>query len=109
MEEIVFEVGTAVYVPPKAVHQLINDGTEVLKAVSAVRRPLSRPSIAEITFVRTRSQGSSRKFAGGSFCLVGGGRMRLQGRVALVTGAGEAWSGIRPGLCSGGRASRCVT
>jgi oxalate decarboxylase/phosphoglucose isomerase-like protein (cupin superfamily) len=41
-EEIVFEVGTAVYVPPKAVHQLINDGTEVLKAVSAVAPPFEQ-------------------------------------------------------------------
>jgi mannose-6-phosphate isomerase-like protein (cupin superfamily) len=38
-EEVILEPGVAVYVPPKGVHQLINDGDEILKVVSAVSPP----------------------------------------------------------------------
>jgi mannose-6-phosphate isomerase-like protein (cupin superfamily) len=38
-EEALLEPGVVVYVPPKGVHQLINDGEEVLKVVSAVAPP----------------------------------------------------------------------
>ncbi len=38
-EEAPLEPGATVYVPPQAVHQLINDGDEVLKVVSAVAPP----------------------------------------------------------------------
>jgi mannose-6-phosphate isomerase-like protein (cupin superfamily) len=38
-EEAPLEPGVVVYVPPKAVHQLINDGDTVLKCVSAVAPP----------------------------------------------------------------------
>jgi mannose-6-phosphate isomerase-like protein (cupin superfamily) len=38
-EEEILEPGVTVYVPPKGVHQLINDGSEVLKVVSAVAPP----------------------------------------------------------------------
>jgi len=38
-EEAPLEPGVTVYVPPKAVHQLINDGDEKLKVVSAVAPP----------------------------------------------------------------------
>jgi mannose-6-phosphate isomerase-like protein (cupin superfamily) len=33
------EPGVVVYVPPQAIHQLINDGDEILKVVSAVAPP----------------------------------------------------------------------
>ncbi|MGQ9600815.1 MAG: cupin domain-containing protein [Anaerolineae bacterium] len=42
-EELPLEPGVVVYVPPKSVHQLINDGPEILKVASAV----SPPFIAE--------------------------------------------------------------
>ncbi|MGD8627394.1 MAG: cupin domain-containing protein, partial [Anaerolineae bacterium] len=38
-EEAPLEPGVAVLVPPRAVHQLINDGDEILKVVSAVAPP----------------------------------------------------------------------
>jgi mannose-6-phosphate isomerase-like protein (cupin superfamily) len=38
-EEAPLEPGIVVYVPPKAVHKLINDGEEILKVVSAVAPP----------------------------------------------------------------------
>lgn len=38
-EEAFLEPGVVVYVPPKGVHQLINNGEEVLKVVSAVAPP----------------------------------------------------------------------
>jgi mannose-6-phosphate isomerase-like protein (cupin superfamily) len=38
-EEMPLEPGVTVYVPPKGVHQLINDGDEILKVVSAVAPP----------------------------------------------------------------------
>ncbi len=38
-EEVLLEPGVVVYVPPKGVHQLINNGEEVLKVVSAVAPP----------------------------------------------------------------------
>ncbi len=38
-EEAALEPGVVVYVPPKSVHQLFNDGNEVLKVVSAVAPP----------------------------------------------------------------------
>jgi mannose-6-phosphate isomerase-like protein (cupin superfamily) len=41
-EEAVLEPGVVVYVPPRAVHQLLNDGDEILKVVSAVAPPFVR-------------------------------------------------------------------
>src|SRR5512139_3467206 len=38
-EEMPLEPGATIYVPPKCVHQLINDGDEILKVVSAVSPP----------------------------------------------------------------------
>jgi len=38
-EEMPLEPGAVVYVPPKGVHQLFNDGDEILKVVSAVAPP----------------------------------------------------------------------
>lgn len=38
-EKALLEPGVAVLVPPRAVHQLINDGDEILKVVSAVAPP----------------------------------------------------------------------
>lgn len=38
-EEMPLEPGVAVYVPPKSIHQLINDGDEILKVLSAVSPP----------------------------------------------------------------------
>jgi mannose-6-phosphate isomerase-like protein (cupin superfamily) len=38
-EEAPLVPGAAIYVPPKSVHQLINDGDEILKVVSAVSPP----------------------------------------------------------------------
>lgn len=38
-EEVAVEPGGVVFVPPKGVHQLINDGDEVFKVVSAVSPP----------------------------------------------------------------------
>lgn len=38
-EEAPLEPGVVVYVPPGSLHQLINDGKEVLKVVSAVAPP----------------------------------------------------------------------
>ena len=38
-EEMPLEPGVVVYVPPKCVHQLINDGEIVLKCASAVAPP----------------------------------------------------------------------
>jgi mannose-6-phosphate isomerase-like protein (cupin superfamily) len=38
-EDALLEPGVVVYVPPKAIHRLINDGDEILKVVSAVAPP----------------------------------------------------------------------
>lgn len=38
-EEAPLAPGVVIYVPPKGVHQLINDGDEILKVVSAVAPP----------------------------------------------------------------------
>lgn len=38
-EVATLEPGVVVYVPPQAIHQLINDGEEILKVVSAVAPP----------------------------------------------------------------------
>ncbi len=38
-EEMPLEPGVVVFVPEKSVHQLINDGDEILKVVSAVSPP----------------------------------------------------------------------
>ena len=38
-EEAPLEPGVVVFCPPKSVHQLINDGEEILKVVSAVSPP----------------------------------------------------------------------
>lgn len=45
-EEFPLEPGAVVFVPPKCVHQLINEGDEVLKVVSAVAPPFT-PEIFE--------------------------------------------------------------
>ena len=41
-EEMPLEPGVTVYVPPEHVHQLINDGDEVLKVVAVVSPPFDR-------------------------------------------------------------------
>jgi mannose-6-phosphate isomerase-like protein (cupin superfamily) len=38
-EEMPLEPGVVVFVAPKSIHQLINDGDEILKVVSAVAPP----------------------------------------------------------------------
>lgn len=52
-EEEVLEPGVTVYVPPGALHQLINDGDEILKVASAVAPPFIPEKYREDHLIET--------------------------------------------------------